>query len=247
MPWCSKNTIEQNLQLNSVPSTDAHVWLRIHCNYDTEKAVFSYSTDGTSIYPLGDTTTMIFQLRTFQGVRTSLFNFNNSGVEGGYADFNNFIVNEPRSYGLTRQIPNGKLITLTSLADSTVLVNWRNFVRPVSAQDNLAKGEAAQFKILDRGNGRVALQSVLTGGFVTIKGPGVMAQVRIEKEESSDASLFQWQDMLRGDLMLMSLKTHRYLFADPFARSLTSADLPWYHPRQKRRFLLLLVRSEWPS
>lgn len=42
-------------------------------------------------------------------------------------------------------------------------------------------------------------------GYVTVKGLGVMAEVRIEKQEKGEASLFQCQDMLQGDLMLMSL------------------------------------------
>jgi xylan 1,4-beta-xylosidase len=45
--------------------------------------------------------------------------------------------------------------------------------------------------------------------------------------------MFQWQDMLRGDLMLMSLKTNRYLFADPNALSLCSADSPGARPDRK--------------
>lgn len=57
--------------------------------------------------------------------------------------------------------------------------------------------------------------------------------MRIEKEEKGDASLFQWQDMLQGDLMLMSLATHKYLFADPNARSLSSADAPGTRPDRK--------------
>lgn len=60
-----------------------------------------------------------------------------------------------------------------------------------------------------------------------------MADVRIEKEEKGEASLFQWEDMLQGDLMLMSIYTHRYLFADPFARSLTSADARGASPDRK--------------
>lgn len=39
--------------------------------------------------------------------------------------------------------------------------------------------------------------------------------------------------MLQGDLMLMSLSTYRYLFADPFARSLMSADSPGTRPDRK--------------
>ncbi len=224
---------QQTGKVNSKQLNTNRIWLRVHCNFDTEKALFSYSTDGTTFQPMGDTTIMVFQLRTFQGVRFSLFNFNTSGSEGGYADFNNFIVDEPRSRGLTKPIPYGKTITLTSQADSTVLVNWKDFVRPVPAADRLAKSRAAYFRILDRGKGRIALQSVTDSGFVTVKGLGGMAEVRIEKEEKGDASLFQWQDMLQGDLMLMSLFTHRYLFADPHARSLSSADSPGTRPDRK--------------
>jgi len=211
----------------------SRVWLRAHCNFDTEKAQFSYSTDGESFRDLGNEYTMVFQLRTFQGVRYSLFNFNTNGTEGGYADFNSFIVNEPRAKGLTKPIPYNKIITLTSLADSTVLVNWKGFVRPVSKNDILARDTFSHFRIIDKGNGRVALQSVSDGGFVNVKGLGGMAEIRIEKEESGSASEFQWQDMLRGDLMLMSLKTHRYLFIDPNAKSLASADSPGTRPDRK--------------
>jgi hypothetical protein len=154
-------------------------------------------------------------------------------MEGGYADFNQFTVHEPRPRGLTVPIPNGKSIVLTSLADSTVLVNWKGFVRPVPASDPLVKTAAAHFRIHDRGKGRVALQSEEGNGFVTIKGLGLMGEVRIENEEKGEASLFQWQDMLRGDLMLMSISTHKYLFADPFARSLCSADAPGARPDRK--------------
>ena len=213
--------------------TTNRIWLRVYGDFDTEKAAFSYSVDGTNFKALGDTTIMVFQLRTFQGVRYTLFHFNENGKEGGYADFNNFIVDEPRSHGLTKPIPYNKIITLTSLADSTVLVNWKHFVRPIAAGDRLANSAAAKFRVLDRGQGRIALQSVTDSGFVTVKWLGVMADVRIEKEEKGDASLFQWEDMLRGDLMLMSLATHRYLFADPFARSLTSADSRGTSPDRK--------------
>jgi len=224
---------QQTGKINSKKLNTNHVWLRVHCNFDTEKALFSYSTDGTTFQSLGDTTIMVFQLRTFQGVRFTLFNYNTNGTQGGYADFNNFVVDEPRSRGLTKPIPYNKTITLTSLADSTMLVNWKDFVRPVPSANPLAKNTPAHFHVLDRGNGRIALQSVTDSGFVTVKGLGGMAEVRIEKEEKGDASLFQWQDMLQGDLMLMSLATHRYLFADPNARSLTSADSPGTRPDRK--------------
>ena len=64
---------------------------------------------------------MTFQLTTFQGVRPALFNFNTSGQPGGYADFDNYTVDEPRARGIEREIPLGKTITLTSGADGSFL------------------------------------------------------------------------------------------------------------------------------
>jgi xylan 1,4-beta-xylosidase len=223
-------------QVNKVikaPLAITHVWLRVYCNFDVNKALFSYSTDGINFKKIGDSVIMPFQLRTFQGVRFALFNFNTSGIEGGYADFNNFIVNEPRSKGLTKPIPDGKIITLMSLADSTVLVNWKDFIRPVAVTDRFAQGNTSYFRVFDRGNGRVALQSITDSGFVTVKNDGGMADVRIEKKEQGDASLFQWVDMLQGDLTLMSLASHRYLFADPDAKSLASANSKGTRPDRK--------------
>lgn len=211
--------------------TGKKVWLKANCDFETEMAVFSYSTDGSNFKILGEEFIMIFQGRTFQGVRFGLFNYNTEGKEGGYADFNSFIVNEPRPHGLIKPIPYGKTITLSSLADSTVLVNWKGFLRPVAKGKTVS--ENSKFKIVDKGNGRISLQSITNGGWVTVVGSGGMAEVRIEKEEQGDASVFQWQDMLQGDIMLMSLSTHRYLFADPFQKSLCSANAPGSRPDRK--------------
>lgn len=224
---------EQTEQTHRHQIEVTRVWLRAHCDFDTEIAEFSYSTDGINFRKLGVDFTMVFQLRTFQGVRFALFNYSTTKAEGGYADFNDFSVYEPRSKGLTRPIPYDKIITLTSIADSTVLVNWKKFLRPVAIGSPFTRNDVSHFRVLDRGNGRIALQSVADNGYVTVTGFGEMAEVRIEKEEKGDASVFQWQDMLKGDLMLMSLKTHRYLFADPFARSLCSADSPGARPDRK--------------
>ena len=224
---------QQTGQHDSITVTSKRIWLRAHCNFDTDKARFSYSINGKDFEPLGDTVIMPFQLRTFQGVRYALFHFNGGDTQGGYADFNNFIVNEPRSSGLTKPIPYNQIITLTSLADGTVLANWKDFVRPLAATDPLLKKNIAYFKVLDRGNGRIALQSVIDSGYVTVRGLGGMAQVRIEKEDAGTNAVFQWQDMLQGDLMLMSLATHRYLFADPHAASLLSADATGTRPDRK--------------
>ncbi len=211
----------------------SRIWLRVHCNFDNEHARFSYSLDGNTFEYIGENFIMVFQLRTFQGVRYGLFNYNTNGIEGGIAAFNGFEVTEPRSPGLTRPIPYGDTIILTCLADSTILVNWKNILRPVSRDHDLANGPAARFRIIDKGKGRIALQSESDGGYVTVTGSGLMSQVRIEKKLEGAASTFQWQDMLRGDLMLMSLQTHRFLKVEPFAASLCSADARGARPDRK--------------
>lgn len=224
---------QQELMLLRVPITARTVWLRADCNFDTDTGRLSYSLDGTGFTGIGGEIIMPYQLKTFQGVRYALFNYTTGKKEGGYADFNRFTVTEPRCQGLTRPIPYNQLITLTSLADSTVLVNWRNHLRPVERESPFAEGNAALFRVLDRGQGRIALQSASTGGYVTVKGGAGLAEVRIESSEKGEASLFQWEDMLKGDLMLLSLANHRYLFADPGARSLCSADARGTRPDRR--------------
>lgn len=221
---------DQSAKVNITANT---IWLRAHCNFENDRADFSYSLDGITFQPLGIEFIMVYQLRTFQGVRFALFNYNTTGTAGGVADFNFFEVYEPRPKGLMRPIPLGKTIELTSLGDSSLLVNWRGFLRPMNANIPAGNRASAQFQVLDRGNGRVALKSVSNGGYVTVKGMGLMSSVRIEPQDAGEASTFQWEDMLSNDLMLMSLTNHRYLFADPYAGSLCSADAVGTRPDRK--------------
>jgi xylan 1,4-beta-xylosidase len=224
---------QQEQKRIDVKTDEKIIWLRAHCNFDTDIGKLSYSFNGKNYKEIGGEIIMPYQLKTFQGVRYALFNFNTKKKEGGYADFNAFEVLEPRCKGLTRPIPFGKVIILKSIADGSVLVNWKNFLRPVDENSRFAEGTASYFRVLDRGNGRIALQSLATGGYVTVKGLGGLAEVRIEDKDRGDASTFQWQDMLKGDLMLMSLHSHRYLFVDPNARSLCSADARGARPDRK--------------
>jgi beta-xylosidase len=217
----------------SIETNQTSVWLRVYCNFDTDIGKLSYSFDGKSFQEIGGEILLPYQLRTFQGVRYTLFNFNTGGREGGYADFNSFNVMEPRCRGLTRPIPYNQVISLQSLADRSVLVNWKNFLRPVDPNSRFAAGKATHFRVLDRGNSRIALQSVATNGYVSVKGNAGLAEVRIEAEDQGEASTFQWQDMLNGDIMLMSLYNHRYLFVDPGAGSLCSSDARGARPDHK--------------
>jgi len=192
-----------------------HVWLRVACNFDTDQAVFSWSADGKEFTPLGAPYTMSFQLRTFQGVRPSLFNFNTSGQPGGYADFAHFTVDEPRARGIEREIPMGKIVTLTSGADGSLLAaDAQNNILvnvPGDTVDRAAKN--VRFQVVDLGLGRVALKA--TGGrFVSAGAEGVVLK-DLAGTAPGEAESFQWINLMRGDTMLMSLTNHRYLATKP--------------------------------
>ena len=188
------------------------LWLRVHCDFDSDQAVFSWSADGKAFTPLGDPWPLPgFQLQTFQGVRPALFNFNINGQPGGYADFDNYTCVEPRARGREREIPLGKTITLTSGADGSlltaetqnhVLINASNFVAPET-----------HFQVVDLGLGRVALKAS-NGRFVSV----TEDEVRLKDLAGNlpgEAESFQWINLMRGDTMLMSLVNHRYLATKP--------------------------------
>ncbi len=197
------------------PAGLTRVWLRIACNFDTEQAVFSWSTDEKEFAPLGDPFTMAYQLITFQGVRFARFNFNTNGQPGGYADFDNFKVNEPRARGIERMIPVGKTITLASGADDTVLAidrTNRSLVN-VAADDPAAVARNTRFQVVGLGKRRIALKSA-DGRFVSAGDDGV-ALKDLDGKAPGEAESFQWVNLMRRDTMLMSLFNHRYLATQP--------------------------------
>jgi beta-xylosidase len=193
----------------------SRLWLRVHCDFDTDEAIFSWSADGKQFTPLGDPFKTIFQLTTFQGVRPALFNFNTSGQPGGYADFDNYVVDEPRARGIEREIPVGKTITLTSGADGSFLAadTQSNVLVNVVADSAKTKTPNVRFQVVDLGEGRVALKAA-NGRFVTAAEDGIALQ-DLAGKPPGDAATFQWINLLRGDTMLMSLTNHRYLTTIP--------------------------------
>jgi hypothetical protein len=189
----------------------AHLWLRVHCNFDTDEAIFSWSNDGKRFTPLGNPFTMTFQLTTFQGVRPALFNYNTSGQPGGYADFDNYTADEPRARGIEREIPLGKSITLMSGADNSFLAAnaQNNSLVNIAADAAGAVPRNATFQVFDLGKGRVALKTA-NGRFVSAADGGVVLKDLAGKNPGA-AESFQWVNLMRGDTMLMSLVDHRYL------------------------------------
>jgi beta-xylosidase len=200
---------------NDAPVNPTHVWLRVACNFDTDYAIFSWSTDGRQFAPLGDPYTMTFQLKTFQGVRPSLFNFNTTGQPGGYADFDNCTVDEPRARGIERMIPAGKTITLTSGADGSLLavdIPSMSLINVPAGSTNVA-AQNVQFQVVDLGKGRVALKAS-NGRFVSAADNAVTLR-EVAGKTPGDAESFQWINLMRGDTMLMSLVNHRCLATKP--------------------------------
>ncbi len=214
----------------SVPLAAKRVWLRAQCDFTTEKASFSYSTDGKTFAPLGSEFKMVFQLKTFQGVRYSLFHYNTGGEPGGYADFDSLTVAEPYPHGLRRPIPLGQTIALTSRSDGSVLVSREGALIALPANDARATPAATGLKVVDRGRGRVALQA--GDSFISVVAPGNLGQVTLKKGVPTDNETFQWMETPYGDLVLLSLSSHYYLKIDPASGAL-SADSPGPNKNRK--------------
>lgn len=190
------------------PTTAARVWLRAECDFIGNTARFRFSADGKNFSDLGKLHTMAYGLITFQGVRYSLFAFNSQAdAQGGHADFDSIDVEEE----LPRPIPYGKQVRL-ALHDGP---------------GKLQFGQADSFQVVDRKLGRVALKT--KQGFVSVAATG---EVSLRPGSPGDAQTFQWMETLDGDLILMSLATHRYLRVDPATAKIT-ADSPGPRPDGK--------------
>jgi beta-xylosidase len=224
---------QTDLKTNNAPTSFTHVWLCVACNFDTEKAVFSYSADGKKFTPFGDPFIMAFQLITFQGARLALFNYNTGGKPGGYADFDNFNVDEPRARGIERMIPLGKTITLTSGADGTLLAadTQNTSVVNMAADSTNAVSRNVQFQVVDLGKGRVALKTA-NGRFVSAASDCVSLK-DLTGKAPGDAESFQWVNLMRGDIMLMALSNHCYLTTKPNAPGLVAASATGPRPDRK--------------
>ncbi|MFC1551168.1 family 43 glycosylhydrolase [Candidatus Latescibacterota bacterium] len=204
---------ERNPVTNSPDNPPKHLWLRVACDFDTDFATFSWSADGKEFTTLGNLFTMTFQLRTFQGVRPGLFHFNVAGKEGGYADFDNYTVDEPRARGIEREIPVGKTIVLTSGADNSVLAADPGYSRLINIRIRDNAPDNAKFQIIDLGKGRVMLRAN-NGKVVSVDGDRVILK-DLSSAKAGNAESFQWINLMRNDSMLMSLNSHRYLTTIP--------------------------------
>ncbi len=200
------------------------VWLRAECDFGTQKARLSYSTDGKKFEPRGEEFKLVYQLRTFQGVRFALFHYNTAGKPGGHADFAHFSVHEPHPRALTRPIPEGRVIKLQNQGGGLVLAVKGDKLVGVPATDPVAATTTARFKVLARPLGRVTLQSVADNRVVGVTGLGAEGRIVLGTLREDDSQSLQWTEMPRGDLLLLSLTSNRYLQVNPDGT--VSADAP---------------------
>ncbi len=198
--------------------TGRRIWLRAQCDFLREAATFSYSEDGRTFQPLGGEFELVFQLKTFQGVRYSLFAYNDAGTPGGYADFDSFTVVEPHPHGLMRPIPLGRSIALTAHGSGAT------FRLPGGALAAGSADKAGRFAVVDRGLGRVALRAD-DGRWLTVMNMDGQSRVTLAAGSPAAASTFQWMENFYGDLMLLSVATDRFLRVDPATGAIT-ADHP---------------------
>ena len=224
-----------DVPLTSSPShpLTSKIWLRCIGDYDNNQSQYAYSTDGEHFQLLGRMMPLSYQLTTFQGSRHALFAFNVNGKNGGYAEFDNFTVEEPLA-DRSKNIPYGKTIRIINKATNRPAIALKHGVLYDTHGGD--KSQLTQFRVIDRQGGRVALQCV-DGRYLKVCGDGLPGDVRFTTD-AKEAEEFLWQDCLGHDFMLLSLKNHRYLGKSPTTGSPYSMDFTGPDPARRNGAVL---------
>ena len=211
-----------------LPLTTSKIYLRMVGNYDHDCAHYEYSLDGISYQPMGREMPLSYQLITFQGSRHALFAFNHKGGNGGYAEFDNFVVEEPCA-DRSVNIPLGKTVRIVNLATGKPMVALSHgLLYDTDASDTSPQ---TRFRVIDKGRGQIILQCV-DGRYVFTSGYGLAGDVRLTADESK-AEVFLWQDYLNRAFMLMSMRTHKYIGKSPSTGSPYSMDFTGADPARR--------------
>jgi len=209
------------------------IWLRCIGEYDDNQAQYAYSLDGMDFQTMGRMMPLSYQLITFQGSRHALFAFNVKGKDGGYAEFDNFTVEESKA-DRSQNIPYGKTIRIINKATGRPAIALKHGVLyDTHAGD---KSQLTQFKVVGD-SGRVMLQCA-DGRYVKMYGDGLPGDVRFTNNKH-EAEMFLWQDYLDHDFMLLSLKNHRYLGKSPTTGSPYSMDMTGPDPARRNGSVLV--------
>ena len=228
-----------------VDLVNGKIFLRMIGDYDNNQAQYAYSTDGENFQTIGRMMPLTYQLITFQGSRHALFAYNIKGKQGGYAEFDNFTVDEPCA-DRSQNIPYGRTIRIINKATGRPAIALKHgMLHDTHAGDN---SELTKFKVIDRGQGKVALQCA-DGRYVKVYGDGLPGDVRFTNSlvpvdqlpttDDVNSTEFLWQDFLDHDFMLLSLKSHKYMGKSPTTGSSYSWDFAGPDPARRNGAVLM--------
>ncbi|MBP5386135.1 MAG: family 43 glycosylhydrolase [Prevotella sp.] len=204
------------------------IWLRMTGDYDNDQAQYAYSTDGTTFQSLGRMMPLSYQLITFQGSRHALFAFNIRGKNGGYAEFDNFTVEEPMA-DRSGNIPYGKTFRIINMATGRpAICDPHGLLYDTRTNDRRPQ---TQFQIIDQGSGKVSLKCA-DGRYIKVYGEGLPGDVRFTTDPN-EAEVFLWQDYLNQEFMLLSLRNHLYIGKSPSTGSPYSMDFKGSDPARR--------------
>ena len=221
-----------SISSSSSSSRDNGIWLRMVGDYDNDSAHYEYSLDGQNFKQMGREMPLSYQLISFQGSRHALFCFNYKGKKGGYAEFDNFIVEEPKA-DRSGNIPYGKTFRMINLATGRrVIALEHGMLHDTDIEDT----PQTRFRLIDKGQGKVILQCE-DGRYVFVSGYGLAGDVRLTDDESK-AEVFMWQDYLNHEFMLMSMRTHKYIGKSPTTGSPYSMDFVGADPARRNGAVL---------
>lgn len=208
------------------------LYLRFVGDYDNDQGHYEYSLDGENFTQVGTEMVLSYQLVSFQGSRHALFAFNHKGNEGGYAEFDNFTVLEPKA-DRSKNIPYGKMFRIRNLANNRLAEATTHGVLYDTDRDS----RLTHFQIIDRGQGKVILQCE-DGRYVMCSGFGIAGDVRMTNNIDK-AEEFLWQDYLDQQFMLLSLRNHRYVGKSPTTGSPYSMDYTGADPARRNGAVLV--------
>lgn len=210
---------------------DGRIYLRSIGDYDNDHAQYAYSLDGKEYHTLGRNMPLSYQLITFQGSRHALFAFNTEGKNGGYAEFDNFTVEEPDA-DRSGNIPYGKTFRIVNKATGLMAEATTHGILYDTHHDS----KRTHFRIIDRGAGKVIVRCE-DGRYLMTSGIGMAGDVRFTDKEA-EAEEFMWQDFLGGDFMLLSMRNHRYIGKSPTTGSPYSMDFTGPDPARRNGSVL---------
>ena len=209
------------------------LWLRCIGDYDNDQMQYAYSLDGEHFQTLGRMMPLSYQLITFQGSRHALFAFNVKGQQGGYAEFDNFTVYEPKA-DRSQNIPLDKPVRIRNVATGRPMIALPHGL--LYDTDESDHSPQTRFRVIDRGQGQVILQCE-DGRYVFVSGYGIPGDVRLTTDVSK-AEVFMWQDYLDHQFMLMSMRNHRYIGKSPTTGSPYSMDFSGSDPARRNGAVL---------